>query len=316
MPILGIVTRTKRRDYSIFPSYTSQWWHNGYRQYTSFERPTLIVEGLGRKRSLRFFIGAIPSTRKDFAGTTIRYSIFGTIEQDDDDYEQFAKLIQRYADDPSLRYIGEQLDLAIGDDIEREYAIDIQPNNAFITAILQNIQNAWKSWLESEPGRSSDSEESKLSFNAERIVGIENENIVSEMHACIFGIYHHGNGKLLYLNLLDNSTCYSIVYDRYLNIAKEHLKKLNSWNGLISHRSRRPENMSFNETLRDDIFHKISMLRSSQWRELYILPDETLSIDVVIDARTFVDELKPSDFVKLFDRKALKSLVMKKWKNK
>lgn len=69
-----IMTRGRSRgdDYSYFPPVTGDSWWRRYRDETSFEHPTLLLEaGQG---VWRLYAGGIPSDRRDSTGTRIRYS--------------------------------------------------------------------------------------------------------------------------------------------------------------------------------------------------------------------------------------------------
>ncbi len=68
-----VATRGKTLDYRfLIRGPERQWWLD-YRNYTSFERPTLIVER--RYGQGRVYLSGIPSARRDRVGTTIRYTL-------------------------------------------------------------------------------------------------------------------------------------------------------------------------------------------------------------------------------------------------
>lgn len=73
---LFIQTRGKIQDYAfVGDAPTERWWaQRHYRNATSYEKPTLILESLA-SGEWRCYISAIPSATRDRVGTMIRYTL-------------------------------------------------------------------------------------------------------------------------------------------------------------------------------------------------------------------------------------------------
>lgn len=78
-----IRTRGRTTDYAFLGSEPASWWWKEFRDYTSFERPTLVLAS--DSEGVRCIITGIPSTtRRDRVGSIIRYSLVlecGAIDQ-------------------------------------------------------------------------------------------------------------------------------------------------------------------------------------------------------------------------------------------
>jgi hypothetical protein len=106
-----VMTRGKLRghDYSYFPSVTGNSWWRAYRDETSFEHPTLLLEsGQG---DWRLYAGGIPSDRHDSTGTPIQYScIFTGKSTNDNDVSTARSLISAWIRDGDRKSLGRVLD--------------------------------------------------------------------------------------------------------------------------------------------------------------------------------------------------------------
>lgn len=82
---LFIQTRGKTQDYAfVGAAPTERWWaQRHYRNATSYEKPTLILESLAGGE-WRCYISAIPSTTRDRVGTMIRYTLVLSGSEADD----------------------------------------------------------------------------------------------------------------------------------------------------------------------------------------------------------------------------------------
>lgn len=68
-----VQTRGKNTDYAFLSGAPSSRWWLDFRDFTSFEKPTLIVHG--DLKEWRCFLSGIPSSRVDRVNTAIRYSV-------------------------------------------------------------------------------------------------------------------------------------------------------------------------------------------------------------------------------------------------
>ncbi|MBR0560413.1 hypothetical protein [Neokomagataea anthophila] len=84
---IWLQTRSETQDYKFLEQEPPEYWWGIklYKDSTSFEAPTLILERLGDDQ-WRCFISAIPSARKDRVDTAIRYTLVleGSISSDED----------------------------------------------------------------------------------------------------------------------------------------------------------------------------------------------------------------------------------------
>jgi hypothetical protein len=74
-PAVSVETRGRARvaGYRFLgPAPQPRWWQ-AYREHTSFEEPTLIVESDAAR--WRAYLGGVPSARRDSVGTVIHYSV-------------------------------------------------------------------------------------------------------------------------------------------------------------------------------------------------------------------------------------------------
>jgi hypothetical protein len=74
-----VMTRGRSRDYGFLGDEPAAEWWSACRAFSSFERPTLFVEGLGcptkGEAAWRAYLSAIPSARRDRVNTRIRYTL-------------------------------------------------------------------------------------------------------------------------------------------------------------------------------------------------------------------------------------------------
>ena len=77
-PTLFVETRGRARaaGYRFLGQVPAERWWQTYRDHTSFEQPTLIVESADQR--WRAYLGGIPSKRLDAVGTVIHYAVMVT----------------------------------------------------------------------------------------------------------------------------------------------------------------------------------------------------------------------------------------------
>ncbi|MGQ0778742.1 MAG: hypothetical protein ACT4NY_30730 [Pseudonocardiales bacterium] len=117
-----IMTRGKPRgdEYSYFPPMTGDSWWRKYRDETSFEHPTLLLEaGPGE---WRLYAGGIPSNRRDSTSTRIQYSCILTGEStDSDDVRTAQSLVWAWSHAARREDLGRVLDQWTTEDTVAEW---------------------------------------------------------------------------------------------------------------------------------------------------------------------------------------------------
>ncbi|MGH3864929.1 MAG: hypothetical protein ACRDQ4_02120 [Pseudonocardiaceae bacterium] len=106
-----VMTRGNLRshDYSYFPPVVGDSWWRAYRDETSFEHPTLLLES--NRGDWRLYAGGIPSDRCDSTGTRIQYSCILTGKlMLDDDVSTARSLISSWIRDEDRSSLGHVLD--------------------------------------------------------------------------------------------------------------------------------------------------------------------------------------------------------------
>ena len=76
-----------------------RWWSKKYGKYTTFERPTILVEN--DNEGWRVYAGAISSTRRDCTRTVIRFNVVleGSTHNDEKDRNMALDLVQTWLND-------------------------------------------------------------------------------------------------------------------------------------------------------------------------------------------------------------------------
>lgn len=219
---IGVLTRSKTADYVTLPCNTFRWWDAPhYRRITDFERLTIIVETTSKQRQ-RYLITGIISGRRDFAGTIIRYTVFGTVAEQNE-LTQLLTIISASLTPHGRKRLGELLDQTIGVEVET-FISDIRGSSntsdtAGIlhseTAILDHLEKsvtfivdeiARESALSNALCATPQAEcETLESASTPNIIGIENSRLIPTISYHVNEQFHGGNGIIAYLNLAEEN---------------------------------------------------------------------------------------------------------------
>lgn len=149
-----IQTRGKTVDYSFLGKAPIEHWWLHFRDATSFEKPTLILQA--DKKTWKCFLSGIPSNRKDRVGTTIRYTL--VLEGDckeftNDEDKIISPLVISWLKDASTELTGTTikniLDSALTEDIV-EHFFKSRTDNSIILEVEDILKNKLNSLKESD----------------------------------------------------------------------------------------------------------------------------------------------------------------------
>ena len=140
-----IQTRSVTKDYQFLGNSPMNSWWMAYKDYTSFEHPTIIVEGDIAKQ-WRVYLSGMSSSRLDNVNTPIRYTFIleDTQPIHDSDLAQFLGLIQAWTkaicDSESKDKLKNRLDTLFSvDDINAYFSNSDQAK--------AQIESKFKQWL-------------------------------------------------------------------------------------------------------------------------------------------------------------------------
>lgn len=107
----NLQTRSRNRDYRFLGTSPERWWTQWSRD-TSFERPTLLVEG--GEQGWRLLASGIPSARRDGHRTRIRHTLVG-FGAPGEGVEQVLGLVSTWLEDSARHFAGESTPDSRGD---------------------------------------------------------------------------------------------------------------------------------------------------------------------------------------------------------
>lgn len=121
MSQIFIQTRGTSIDYKFLIKSPSPTWWRDYRDLTSFEDPTLIIENIDG--SPRIYLSAIPSERKDRVNTRIRYTLVVEIEKDDHTLDDFVlKLVSTWVNEVGQSSKYKPINSKIGNMLDKHFS--------------------------------------------------------------------------------------------------------------------------------------------------------------------------------------------------
>ena len=89
-----INTRSIMKDYCYLAIQPNTSWLVSFKDYTSFEEPTILVEK--NKSNLRLYLGNMPSNRKDKAERIIRYTFVFETDKNETNINQVGDLVNHW----------------------------------------------------------------------------------------------------------------------------------------------------------------------------------------------------------------------------
>ncbi len=230
MNSLGLITRSRTTGYyPLSSSLKIDYWWNEYRHVMQEEKTNFLIRAT-QKGLLEFYFTGIPSTRKDRAGTTIRYSVFGSFK-DEKNIQTLQKLAEIFCYYEKISSLGKQLDEIIGWKIETWMEKQVQNNKSLKTPPF--MQNFSFDFL--DPISSTELPVENYEHFQPTIIGRENEETIGLLRVFIHHLFDQEKGRILFLNLAERSTyklCTEKVEDERLflglvgdNSSKEILQK-------------------------------------------------------------------------------------------
>jgi hypothetical protein len=142
-----IQTRSVTRDYQFLGNSPMNSWWVAYKDYTSFEHPTIIVEGDTYKQ-WRVYLSGMSSSRLDKVNTPIRYTLIleDTQSIHDSDLPQVLGLIQAWAkaiyDDKAKDKLRNNLDNLFSTE-------DVDTYFSSLDRAKEQIESKFKHWVSS-----------------------------------------------------------------------------------------------------------------------------------------------------------------------
>lgn len=143
-----IQTRSIMKDYQFLGKSPSNSWWMAYKDYTSFEHPTIILEGIGLK-GWRLYLSGMSSSRLDKVNTPIRYTLIleDSKPMEDPSLSQMLGLIRTWAnavyDESEKDNLKMTLDRLFTQENIEIYFSSLGSDNIFELPITQQL----KQWL-------------------------------------------------------------------------------------------------------------------------------------------------------------------------
>lgn len=139
-----IQTRGKTADYAFIGGAPSERWWLAFRDATSFEKPTIIVDG--DQSNWRCFLSGIPSQRKDRVGTTVRFTIVLEGQCGERTSDDALKLISAWLQDAAQAGLGNRVKTSLDRAFEEakvEQLLSTRGDNSVARdEVKRNIENA------------------------------------------------------------------------------------------------------------------------------------------------------------------------------
>lgn len=239
MSEIFIQTREKLIDYEFLVKFPNNSWWRYYRELTSFEYPTIIIENINNHP--RVYLSAIPSKRKDRVQTTIRYTIVIEIQENDPDIDYVIKLVNIWLNEvrenpknhPIQSQIGNLLDKEFDENFVKEALISKQGKikvEEKLRAFISEIKNFNINTKQDE------TKVKKIWFG-----GIRNENSREDWISLVKQLLNTKvKGAALLLNLAEGSDLEQLSKDLSNNIPQKEKFRL----GLLIDNDNQPKEFS------------------------------------------------------------------------
>lgn len=137
-----INTRSIMKDYCYLAIQPNTSWLVSFKDYTSFEEPTILVEK--NKSNLRLYLGNMPSNRKDKAERIIRYTFVFETDKNETNINQVVDLVNHWIkainSNENKQVLAGKLDKLLSED---EVANFISGTVENAEQILQDKLNDW-----------------------------------------------------------------------------------------------------------------------------------------------------------------------------
>lgn len=137
-----INTRSIMKDYCYLAIQPNTSWLVSFKDYTSFEEPTILVEK--NKSNLRLYLGNMPSNRKDKAERIIRYTFVFETDKNETNINQVGDLVNHWIkainSNENKQVLAGKLDKLLSED---EVANFISGTVENAEQILQDKLNDW-----------------------------------------------------------------------------------------------------------------------------------------------------------------------------
>ena len=127
-------TRGFRTDYFWLPSPPPERWWQRFTRWSDFEFPTILLQREA-EGDLKFYVGALPSGRRDFSGTPIRVSVAGSCHIEEEEAKRL------------VAFLADALDWAVEERSDARSRLQERLDDAFPTSW---VEEAPKSGLSEE----------------------------------------------------------------------------------------------------------------------------------------------------------------------